>query len=103
MTSCMSHLLLLQSKGGFMAHFYLLSETISPTLAWGFLGTNTTLREQCLQFRVREAQEQWTYAVLPLLLLYFLLCCSLFLRLMFWSLCVTSSLWTLCDTPLSTR
>ena len=38
-----------------MAHFYLLSETISPTLAWGFLGTNTTLREQCLQFRVREA------------------------------------------------
>ena len=38
-----------------MAHFYLLCETISPTLAWGFLGTNTTLKEQCLQFRVRRS------------------------------------------------
>ena len=46
-----------------MAHFYLLCETISPTLAWGFLGTNTTLKEQCLQFRVREAQEQCSCSV----------------------------------------
>ena len=39
-----------------MAHFYLLSETISPTLVWGFLGTDTTLRARCLQFRVSYSQ-----------------------------------------------
>jgi len=46
----------LQNKEGFMAHFYLLSETISPTLVWGFLGTDTTLRARCLQFRVSYSQ-----------------------------------------------
>ncbi len=35
-----------------MAQFYSLSETISPTLAWGFLGTDETLKIKCTAFRV---------------------------------------------------
>ena len=75
-----------------MAHFYLLCETISPTLAWGFLGTNTTLKEQCLQFRVRRIKLRSSAHdcgvlgqcfLLSLFLINFLACPSLFLRLVF--------------------
>ncbi len=35
-----------------MSRFYLLTETLTPVLAWGFLGTDDQLRQQCLLFRV---------------------------------------------------
>ena len=57
----------LQHKDGFMAHFYLLSETISPTLVWGFLGTDTTLRARCLQFRVSSSLHRQVDCVYDLL------------------------------------
>jgi Mitoguardin len=44
---------MLQNPQGFMAHFYTISEHISPLMAWGFLGTNDELKETCKYFRVR--------------------------------------------------
>ena len=42
----------MQHKNGFMSQFYSLSETITPTLAWGFLGTDQTLKDKCSAFKV---------------------------------------------------
>jgi len=36
---------------GFMAHFYAISEHMSPLMAWGFLGPDERLREVCHFFR----------------------------------------------------
>ncbi|KAE8747756.1 hypothetical protein FOCC_FOCC005579 [Frankliniella occidentalis] len=36
---------------GFMAHFYSISEHMSPLMAWGFLGPDEKLREVCYYFR----------------------------------------------------
>lgn len=36
---------------GFMAHFYTLSEQLSPLLAWGFLGPDEGLRDTCIYFK----------------------------------------------------
>jgi len=51
---------LLKTKDGFMFRFYSLSETISPILAWGFMGTNSALREKCHSLKVRnKTHEMW--------------------------------------------
>lgn len=42
---------LLKYSGGFMAHFYIISEQISPLMAWGFFGPDEDLREICQYFR----------------------------------------------------
>ncbi|XP_055694280.1 mitoguardin [Lutzomyia longipalpis] len=42
---------LLKYPNGFMAHFYLISEQISPLMAWGFFGPDDNLREVCQYFR----------------------------------------------------
>lgn len=35
-----------------MGHFYLLSEVLTPVMAWGFLGTDSTMQQHCLQLKV---------------------------------------------------
>ena len=35
-----------------MSRFYLMSETVSPVFAWGFLGTDTELNDRCMRFKV---------------------------------------------------
>lgn len=54
MPSCsrVVHLQYVQHKDGFMSRFYCLSETITPALAWGFLGTDTVLKNICVHFKV---------------------------------------------------
>lgn len=42
---------LLRYSSGFMAHFYIISEQISPLMAWGFFGPDEDLREICQYFR----------------------------------------------------
>lgn len=34
-----------------MAHFYIISEQISPLMAWGFFGPDENLRDVCHYFR----------------------------------------------------
>ncbi|XP_071444121.1 mitoguardin-like [Hetaerina americana] len=41
----------LNQPNGFMAHFYAISEHISPLMAWGFLGTDEELRSICQFFK----------------------------------------------------
>ncbi|XP_050302081.1 mitoguardin [Anthonomus grandis grandis] len=41
----------LKFPNGFMAHFYAISEQLSPLLAWGFLGSDESLRETCVFFK----------------------------------------------------
>ncbi|XP_066155318.1 mitoguardin [Euwallacea fornicatus] len=41
----------LKFPNGFMAHFYSISEQMSPLLAWGFLGSDESLRETCVYFK----------------------------------------------------
>ncbi|XP_046398106.1 mitoguardin, partial [Ischnura elegans] len=41
----------LNQPSGFMAHFYAISEHISPLMAWGFLGTDEELRGICQFFK----------------------------------------------------
>jgi hypothetical protein len=41
-----------QFPKGFIAHFYAVSEAVSPTLAWGFLGPDGPLKEMCNFFKV---------------------------------------------------
>lgn len=41
----------LKFQDGFMAHFYTISEQLSPLLAWGFLGSDELLRETCVYFK----------------------------------------------------
>ncbi|XP_078605291.1 mitoguardin-like isoform X2 [Branchiostoma floridae x Branchiostoma japonicum] len=36
---------------GFIAHFYAISEHVSPVLAWGFLGTDEELKQLCYFFK----------------------------------------------------
>lgn len=43
---------MLKFPEGFMAHFYGISEQLSPLLAWGFLGPDERLRDICLFFKV---------------------------------------------------
>ncbi|KAL0273670.1 UNVERIFIED_CONTAM: hypothetical protein PYX00_006295 [Menopon gallinae] len=42
---------MLKFPTGFMAHFYAISEQMSPLMAWGFLGPDENLRETCLYFK----------------------------------------------------
>lgn len=42
---------MLKYPNGFMSHFYIISEQISPLMAWGFFGPNENLREVCHYFR----------------------------------------------------
>ena len=42
---------MLQNKNGFLGKFYFLSETMTPLLAWGFLGTNAALKSKCEHFK----------------------------------------------------
>ncbi|XP_018365949.1 PREDICTED: mitoguardin isoform X2 [Trachymyrmex cornetzi] len=42
---------MLKYHQGFLAHFYSISEQISPMLVWGFLGSEESLRSTCQYFR----------------------------------------------------
>ncbi|KAF6214814.1 hypothetical protein GE061_009557 [Apolygus lucorum] len=42
---------MLTYPNGFMAHFYDISEQMSPLMAWGFLGPDDRLREICQYFK----------------------------------------------------
>lgn len=41
----------LQDPYGFMAHFYVVAQYVSPVLAWGFLGTDEELKQVCEYFK----------------------------------------------------
>ncbi|XP_067639475.1 mitoguardin isoform X1 [Eurosta solidaginis] len=41
----------LKQTNGFMAHFYVISEQLSPLMAWGFFGPDENLRDICHYFR----------------------------------------------------
>lgn len=41
----------LQEPYGFMAHFYVVAQYVSPVLAWGFLGSDENLKEVCEFFK----------------------------------------------------
>lgn len=47
----MSKRQMLKYDKGFLSHFYLISEQISPLLLWGFLGPEGSLRTTCHYFR----------------------------------------------------
>lgn len=42
---------MLRFSDGFMAYFYLISEQISPLMAWGFFGSDENLKEVCHYFK----------------------------------------------------
>lgn len=42
-----------QDPYGFMAHFYVVAQYVSPVLAWGFLGSDENLKEVCEYFKVQ--------------------------------------------------
>jgi hypothetical protein len=42
---------MLKYSKGFMAHFYSISEQVTPVLIWGFLGPESSLRSNCFYFR----------------------------------------------------
>uniref|UniRef100_A0A1B6HT55 Mitoguardin n=1 Tax=Homalodisca liturata TaxID=320908 RepID=A0A1B6HT55_9HEMI len=42
---------MLKFPDGFMAHFYAISEQMSPLMAWGFLGPDENLKSICFYFR----------------------------------------------------
>lgn len=42
---------MLKYDSGFLAHFYSISEQITPVLVWGFLGPEDNLRTTCHYFR----------------------------------------------------
>ncbi|XP_034950917.1 mitoguardin [Chelonus insularis] len=42
---------MLKYNKGFLAHFYLISEQVSPVLIWGFLGPEGSLKSTCQYFR----------------------------------------------------
>lgn len=42
---------MLKYEQGFLAHFYSISEHVSPVLVWGFLGPEGNLRSTCTYFR----------------------------------------------------
>ena len=37
-----------------MGQFYLLSEVITPVMAWGFLGTDSSMKQHCLQLKASQ-------------------------------------------------
>lgn len=41
----------MQDPYGFMAHFYVVAQYVSPVLAWGFLGSDENLKEVCEYFK----------------------------------------------------
>lgn len=43
-----------QVPDGFISHFYVISEHVSPVLAFGFLGPRQHLSEVCTIFKVRS-------------------------------------------------
>lgn len=55
---------MLKFPKGFMAHFYSISEKISPLMAWGFLGPDESLKETCLYFKVNILQNYETHVIL---------------------------------------
>lgn len=42
---------MLKYPNGFMSHFYVISEQLSPLMAWGFFGPDENLRDICHYFR----------------------------------------------------
>lgn len=42
---------MLKFSDGFMAYFYLISEQISPLMAWGFFGSDENLKDVCHYFK----------------------------------------------------
>lgn len=42
---------MLKFADGFMAHFYVISEQLSPLMAWGFFGPDENLKDICHYFR----------------------------------------------------
>lgn len=42
-----------QDPYGFMAHFYVVAQYVSPVLAWGFLGSDDKLKKVCDYFKVQ--------------------------------------------------
>ncbi|KAL3870905.1 hypothetical protein ACJMK2_038936 [Sinanodonta woodiana] len=42
---------MLKYADGFLSRFYCISETVSPLLAWGFLGPDSELKELCFYFK----------------------------------------------------
>lgn len=42
---------MLKYNNGFLAHFYSISEQVSPVLVWGFLGPEGSLQSTCQYFR----------------------------------------------------
>lgn len=42
---------MLKFSNGFMAHFYTISEQISPMMAWGFFGPDENLSDVCHYFK----------------------------------------------------
>lgn len=47
-----------QVPDGFIARFYAVCEQISPVLAWGFLGPESSLQDLCRFFKVRHVKVQ---------------------------------------------
>ncbi|KAG7196655.1 hypothetical protein KM043_015993 [Ampulex compressa] len=54
----MSKRQMLKYDKGFLAHFYSISEQISPVLVWGFLGPEGSLRSTCYYFRDQTFSEK---------------------------------------------
>ncbi|KAG8236501.1 hypothetical protein J437_LFUL013338 [Ladona fulva] len=54
----------LTQPNGFMAHFYAISEHISPLMAWGFLGSDEELRKMCLYFKTPLRRSIFTFVVI---------------------------------------
>lgn len=54
-----------------MGKFYLLSEVLTPTMAWGFLGTDLAMQQHCHQLKVYYRPGR--YCVLSMYILMFLL------------------------------
>lgn len=53
-SDCVSLYPSLQVPDGFISHFYVISEHVSPVLAFGFLGPRQHLSEVCTIFKVRS-------------------------------------------------
>jgi hypothetical protein len=47
---------MLSNKNGFMGQFYLLSEVLTPVMAWGFLGTDSAVQLHCQQLKATVSQ-----------------------------------------------
>lgn len=74
------YLLIFQVPDGFISHFYVISEHVSPVLAFGFLGPRQHLSEVCAIFKVRE-ESTWFYSICHRVLGIWI---SLFLSMSIW-------------------